>query len=970
MAVNFDNIAKRIFQILKSRGFHLKMYQEDGEVAYDPEKEARKFYVEDEGIMVSINETGERSEIKVYISDESDIQKLKTMLQSLRQAASFFGVNYNLRKYGKRLTPKEFSFLAYKSKKDEEEMNESSSYDSRSKEEILADMLYREFLSHAASLRNFAPRAADFIRMGTDKQFDVMNDIVFPEMEKANLNLAQGKITDEIWEWMNDFLRVRDDLFLGYIEMKEATKNPAAKSLSQFKPQKTKTKKEKTQKKDKWDRKAKHRDRDMKETIEVFEARDISVNQIRILKKLKKNNGIYKFKFGVSSGLVRPSEFGERDRQGSYALYSNDLVDMEIGETERHPNGNWSREVEITLTPKGEQMIKKLFESSADKVVEAKDISNLWGSTKSSYQKVGEGKARMVVRHAKPVDENKFAARTRNIQKIFIENTEGERIKFPVNWLQGARAMTRHISEGGTWDDDVGTYIRNVAEEFRNLKRFTKHAHRDLNEDASEVVGIIRNRTKQIAQEMKKLQGPMSYRRFVESFEPGSEVLLGEDNLSVEVNRLRGIFNISEEWDGIDESFNSVALITSNSDRVDELRDKVSVEQQVQNLLSKGEVHFLPKENYIEMPKDRKERVATLLGDLASRARNDEVSVFLSRLVDQISMGEMPSKEDMALATQIVKASKVSESVSKDENRDIGMFVEWADQFDPLKILLKEDGDEKEKKVEKRNKEEKKKAKQNKESVVYVNPHRQEHYKDGKQVRITDPSKVGRLAEAAKKGGANYAKAKAGGFYKDDVSAFDSLDTSDEEKLRRSLEAKGVPSHRIEQAVAAHKKRKGVSEKVNESEIIRIAELAGLKKRVEVNEVEADPYGGSMISPYVDEPNDADYERAYDIMLDFVEEEIRKQGVIDLEELREVLPDVISDVFGRLEAEDLGYFEKPVIKNAVMDKASAMGFDTNEDISVKFDDKELKHDIVTKPGTRQKFKRDPKNVMDRYRKKQ
>lgn len=125
MAINFDSLAGRIFNILKSRGYTLKLYMDDGEVALDPSSEARKFFVVEESMMVSINQEGEYSEVKVYINDESDLEKLLPLLTSLRQTASVFNVLYNLKKYNKKLAPKEFAFLAYKVKKREKESDDA-----------------------------------------------------------------------------------------------------------------------------------------------------------------------------------------------------------------------------------------------------------------------------------------------------------------------------------------------------------------------------------------------------------------------------------------------------------------------------------------------------------------------------------------------------------------------------------------------------------------------------------------------------------------------------------------------------------------------------------------------------------------------------------------------------------------------------------------------------------------------------
>ena len=65
----------------------------------------------------------------------------------------------------------------------------------------------------------------------------------------------------------------------------------------------------------------------------------------------------------------------------------------------------------------------------------------LTGTSKSSYENLD--KTRLIIRHSGPVDENVPGARSRHINSLYIENEDGERFKYPITHLAGARAMTR-----------------------------------------------------------------------------------------------------------------------------------------------------------------------------------------------------------------------------------------------------------------------------------------------------------------------------------------------------------------------------------------------------------------------------------------------------------------------------------------------------------------------------------------------
>ena len=68
----------------------------------------------------------------------------------------------------------------------------------------------------------------------------------------------------------------------------------------------------------------------------------------------------------------------------------------------------------------------------------------LTGTSKSSYENLD--KTRLIIRHSGPVDETVPGSRSRHINSLYIENEDGERFKYPITHLAGARAMTRHVA--------------------------------------------------------------------------------------------------------------------------------------------------------------------------------------------------------------------------------------------------------------------------------------------------------------------------------------------------------------------------------------------------------------------------------------------------------------------------------------------------------------------------------------------
>jgi hypothetical protein len=106
----------------------------------------------------------------------------------------------------------------------------------------------------------------------------------------------------------------------------------------------------------------------------------------------------------------------------------------------------------------------------------------MYGTHKSSYER--DGNVKLIVRHSEAVNPEQRGARSRKIKSIFVETGEGERIKLPHNNLRYARAMARHVSEGGQLMDDFGQHITQIAEECGKLRPFKHSVIRRTFEDA------------------------------------------------------------------------------------------------------------------------------------------------------------------------------------------------------------------------------------------------------------------------------------------------------------------------------------------------------------------------------------------------------------------------------------------------------------------------------------------------------
>ncbi len=115
--------------------------------------------------------------------------------------------------------------------------------------------------------------------------------------------------------------------------------------------------------------------------------------------------------------------------------------------------------------------------------------STMYGSSKSSYRPLE--KTLLIIRHNVKVGEDRGArSRPNNIKAVFIQNEAGERFKYPYAHLAGAKAMQRHVSNGGTPFDTAGSSIMQMSEQIKQLSTFKRQVG-NIDSLTNEARGIV-----------------------------------------------------------------------------------------------------------------------------------------------------------------------------------------------------------------------------------------------------------------------------------------------------------------------------------------------------------------------------------------------------------------------------------------------------------------------------------------------
>jgi len=186
-------------------------------------------------------------------------------------------------------------------------------------------------------------------------------------------------------------------------------------------------------------------------------------------------------------------------------------------------------------------LIKQLKQWAGRKLLsfELKDMSNLnddmtqrkWHDmkevTNEGYHAVNKTTSyndnipnvKVVIQHDRQIGEGE--QRWRNVHKIFVENTEGERFAVPTRMPGIARVYGRHVAEGGTPYDERGKHITTLVEEYTKMAGFVRATRRgEFNESVAKLISEGVNHHKALRESLQKMRSHRGYTSYFESWTP------------------------------------------------------------------------------------------------------------------------------------------------------------------------------------------------------------------------------------------------------------------------------------------------------------------------------------------------------------------------------------------------------------------------------------------------------------------
>jgi hypothetical protein len=206
------------------------------------------------------------------------------------------------------------------------------------------------------------------------------------------------------------------------------------------------------------------------------------------------------------------------------------------------------------------------------------------GSKKTSYRVLE--KTKLIAKHKNSIENESHGARSRgsNIKALYVENSEGERFKYPFIHIAGAKAMQRHVANGGRPYDDRGNAIIKMSEEILQLSAFRRHVGKpdELNQKVNEITSKTDMKLESLRRTVEGLCNQGYYEKWNESFVPNqADVNLDETTLA----DYKSAFTVSSFREDLAQYFPLIHKIMHETGEID-LEDAIKVEQVAEEVAS------------------------------------------------------------------------------------------------------------------------------------------------------------------------------------------------------------------------------------------------------------------------------------------------------------------------------------------------------------------------------------------------
>lgn len=294
-------------------------------------------------------------------------------------------------------------------------------------------------------------------------------------------------------------------------------------------------------------------------------------------------------------------------------------------------------------------------EEAVNNIKESKDVGKIFGTTKSSFQRIGE--AKLIIRHTSPVNEEKHGARTRYIKALFVESKDGERFAYPHLHMAGARAFARHVSNGGKNFDQVAEKIFTLSENYISLKTVAKEM-RLVNRN--NIASTLKENMIGINKKLKGIFGPKGYHAVSQDL-INESILIDEESVKEIQNYLAEICNCSPE----SKLFTDIGVAARyiNGIPANEVSPFTFTWNRKPSVMTTNSLNA-------------KDAMYAQVVELADASDHPKTSIKLLKIAEMIANNVLPSDDDVKFIKEAISSSEQYTSIPIVESIELDKYFE------------------------------------------------------------------------------------------------------------------------------------------------------------------------------------------------------------------------------------------------------------------------------------------------------
>ena len=335
----------------------------------------------------------------------------------------------------------------------------------------------------------------------------------------------------------------------------------------------------------------------------------------------------------------------------------------------------------------------KVINDNEDNASEIKEaLSKLAGTHLKSNQTL-DNSTKIIIKHSKSIDEEVKGSRSRHIDTIYVENSQGERFKYPFKNMSGARAMARHIHEGGTPYDNVGKSIISISEDNMKLSKFLRYSRNNgLNEANQDTIDAVSKRVDSNKRFLHTLSNANTYEATVNSIEDKIE-----EQQELDVTGLKDAFTKRVFDENIEEVLPMVQKIIDEASVAEAKKDPyagMSMLDRAKNAELGPDISGEYSSKNIKRFANKQAEIVYKVTELNMRVMDDELNRVVTNALGKLEDGKSVSREDIDIIKALIARGKELGAYQESVKADVvpeAEVAEWTEEVAGDKALFSED---------------------------------------------------------------------------------------------------------------------------------------------------------------------------------------------------------------------------------------------------------------------------------------